>query len=57
MTLSLTAPKIWKAVSNEKETRYEDVLVRGKRVLERFNTEWFLGFYENLDEVAAYQFD
>lgn len=48
MTLSLTIPKEWVAVSNEIEKRYEDVTKEGKRVLERYGIQWFLNFYSDV---------
>jgi virulence-associated protein VapD len=47
MTLSVTCPKEWKAVSNSIEKRYENAKTDGKRVLERHGIEWFLKFYED----------
>lgn len=57
MTLSLTVPEDWIAVGNEKETRYNNAEVDGKRVLEKFGTDWFLNFYSDKSKVAAYEFD
>lgn len=57
MTLSLTVPKDWVAVSNELEKRYEEVDGKGKRVLERFGTQWFLDFYPSHDQAAVYEFN
>lgn len=45
MTLSLTIPQDWIAVGNEVEKRYEHADKEGKRVLEKYGTHWFLGFY------------
>jgi len=47
MTLAVTCPKNWKAVSNSIEKRYEEVDGDGRRVLERHGIEWFLKFYED----------
>jgi len=57
MTLSLTVPEDWIAVANEKEVRYNKADHEGKRVLEKYATEWFLNFYEDKTKVAAYEFD
>lgn len=57
MILSLTVTKDWVAVSNEKEKRYDDAQGNGKRVFERFGTEWFLKFYDNADDVVVYEFN
>lgn len=45
MTLSLTIPQDWIAVANEKEVRYEHASKEGLRVLQKFDTLWFLDFY------------
>jgi hypothetical protein len=45
MTLSLTVPQDWIAVANEKEIRYNRADHEGKRVLEKYGTQWFLNFY------------
>jgi hypothetical protein len=47
MTLSLTIPQDWIAVSNEKEMRYQNATQEGLRVLEKYNIDWFLNFYED----------
>jgi hypothetical protein len=57
MTLSLTIPQDWVAVSNEKEVRYENAALEGRRVLERNGIEWFLNFYDDQSKVASYEFD
>ena len=57
MSLSLTVPDDWIAVGNEKELRYSNAEVEGKRVLEKFGTDWFLNFYADKSRVAAYEFD
>lgn len=44
-------------MGNEKEIRYENAAVEGKRVLEKYSTEWFLDFYEDKSKVAAYEFE
>ena len=57
MTLSLTIPNDWIAVSNEKEVRYEHANKEGRRVLERDGIDWFLNFYEDQSKVSSYSFD
>jgi hypothetical protein len=57
MTLSLTIPQDWIAVANEKEVRYDRADQEGKRVLEKYDIEWFLNFYEDTSKVASYEFD
>jgi hypothetical protein len=47
MTLSLTIPQEWKAVSNEIEQRYDHAAQEGKRVLEKYGIDWFLKFYDD----------
>lgn len=54
MTLTVTVPKDWIAVSNEIEKRYDNVDKEGKRVITRYNTSWFLNFYEDVNQVAVY---
>ena len=57
MSLVVTCPEDWKAVSNSLEKRYDDVKENGKRVLERHGIEWFLDFYQDKSEVALYEFE
>lgn len=45
MSLVVTCPKDWTAVSNSLEKKYEDLQGEGRRVLERHGIEWFLNFY------------
>lgn len=57
MTLNLTIPNDWVAVSNEKEKRYEHADQEGKRILEKNGINWFLNFYDDHSKVSAYEFD
>ena len=57
MSLAVTCPKDWRAVSNSIERRYEDVDGEGRRVLERHGIEWFLNFYQKKSDVALYEFE
>jgi aminopeptidase N len=57
MTLSVTCPNKWRTISNGQEIRYENALQEGKRVLEKFDTMWFLEFYDDASQVSAYEFE
>ena len=47
MTLSIVCPNEWVVVSNSTENRYEEASGRGKRVLEKFDSLWFLDTFED----------
>ena len=47
MTLSVVCPKQWRTISNGIDTRYENAKEQGKRILEKYDTQWFMGFYED----------
>lgn len=47
MTLCITCPQEWRAISNGIDTRYEHALTTGKRVLEKFDCMWFMNFYDD----------
>jgi aminopeptidase N len=57
MTLSTTVPQDWVTISNSKEVRYEHAQNEGHKVLEKYDIEWFLPFYENQNSVACYEFE
>lgn len=57
MTLSACCPIEWNTVSNGIDTRYENAAKEGQRVLEKFDCQWFLDFYEDPTRVAAYEFE
>ena len=57
MTLCVVCPKVWRTVSNGLDTRYENALLDGKRVLEKYDCMWFLDFYEDKDSVSSYEFE
>ena len=57
MSLITTVPKDWISVSNGIETRFDGASQDGKRVLENHGLEWFLGTYDNKDDVAVYEFE
>ena len=56
MTLAITINNDWIAVSNDKETRYETTDGEGRVVINKFGIDWFLGFYDNEEKVAVYEF-
>jgi hypothetical protein len=56
MTLAITINNDWIAVSNDKETRYESPDGEGREVINKFGIDWFLGFYDNQEKVAVYEF-
>jgi len=45
MQLITTVPQEWVAISNGRETRYENANKEGMKILEKYNLEWFLKFY------------
>lgn len=47
MTLSATVPNDWVAISNSKEVRYDRANKEGIKLLEEYETKWFLNFYED----------
>lgn len=57
MSLVVTCPKDWTAVSNSIEKRYENLQEEGRHVLERHGIEWFLNFYENKADVILFEFE
>jgi len=57
MSLTVTCPEFWKAVSNSIETCYPSAKTAGKKVLERHGIEWFLDFYEDADNVTLYEYE
>jgi hypothetical protein len=57
MTLSVVCPKEWRTISNGQDTRYENANQQGKRILEKYDTAWFMGFYDDGQEVSAYEFE
>ena len=57
MSLTVTCPSDWSAVSNGIDKRYESAQKEGLRVLERHGIEYFLDFYQNLDQVAIVEFE
>ena len=57
MTLCVTCPQEWVTVSNGLDTRYESALQEGKRVLEKYDCEWFMNFYEEREKICAYEFE
>ena len=57
MTLTVTVPSSWNAVSNGIERRYKNAAVEGRRVLERHGIEWFLDWYEDLNAVSLCEFE
>jgi len=57
MTLSALCPKDWRTVSNGIDTRYENALLNGKRVLEKFDCVWFMEFYDDKENVCSYEFE
>jgi hypothetical protein len=57
MSLVITVPKDWVAVSNSIETRYDGTSADGSRVLEEHGLEWILDSYDNRNDVAVYQFE
>lgn len=56
MTLCAVCPKEWRTVSNGIDKRYETI-ARGNRVLEKFDCQWFLDFYEDTENVAVHDFE
>ena len=57
MSLAVTCPNDWEAVSNSIEQRYGKANKEGLKVLERHDIEWFLNFYDNADEVRLFEFE
>lgn len=57
MTLAVTCPSDWKAVSNSIDIRYDEAALGGKRTLQRHEIEWFLDFYKDPTQVALYAFE
>ena len=57
MSLVVTCPKDWTAVSNSLEKKYEDLQGEGRRVLERHGIEWFLNFYQDKTDVVLFEFE
>lgn len=57
MTLVVTCPSDWKAVSNSIERRFEKACTQGKLVLERHGVESFINFYEEAEKVALCEFE
>jgi hypothetical protein len=57
MTLMVTVPADWIAVSNSKETRFEDAGKDGYRVLERNEFVDFLQCYASGEKVSCYSFE
>ena len=54
MSLIVTCPSEWSAVSNGIERRYEySANKKGQHVIDRYNLQWFLDFYEKETEVAV----
>ena len=57
MQLIVTCPSEWNAVSNGIEKRYEySANKKGQHILDRYNIQWFLDFYEKETEVAVVAF-
>lgn len=56
MSLCVTCPQDWKAVSNGKDIRYDNAKVEGQRTIERHNIENFLSFYDG-ENCALYEFE
>jgi len=57
MTLSVVCPQEWRVASNGIDTRYEQALEHGKRVLEKFDCIWFMDFYDDHNAVCSYEFE
>jgi len=57
MTLCVTVPNDWQAVSNSFEKRYEKANGDGQRVLERHNIDDFLHMYDDPNAVSVYEFN
>lgn len=57
MTLSVTCPNKWRTISNGLDTRYENAVTDGKRVLEKYDCMWFMNFYEDPTQVCSYEFE
>lgn len=56
MTLCAVCPKEWRTVSNGIDRRYETIS-RGNRVLEKFDCQWFLDFYDDPELIAVHDFE
>lgn len=57
MTLCVTCPRQWKAISNSQERCFETAASKGRFLLERHGIEQFLDFYESPEEVSVYEFE
>ena len=57
MTLCVTCPTEWKAISNSCERRFDQAATAGKFMLERHGIEQFLQFYDKQNCVALYDFE
>ena len=54
MSLIVTCPKEWQAVSNGIEKRFEySDNKKGQHIIERHNMQWFLDFYEKDSEPIS----
>ena len=56
MSLCAVCPKEWVTVSNGIDQRFESYS-SGKRVIEKFDCQWFMEFYESQDDVAFHEFE
>ena len=57
MSLCVVCPNVWRVISNGQDTRYENALLNGKRVLEKYDCMWFMEFYEDQNAVSSYEFE
>mmetsp|Transcript_23445 Transcript_23445/g.36115 ORF Transcript_23445/g.36115 Transcript_23445/m.36115 type:complete len:277 (-) Transcript_23445:1742-2572(-) len=57
MSLSVICPQEWRTISNGSDTRYENAVLNGRRVLEKYDTMWFLDFYEDQNTISSYEFE
>jgi hypothetical protein len=57
MTLATTVPNDWVSVSNGREHRFPHAVKEGKRILEKYQIDWFLNSYADKNAVTCYEFE